>query len=298
MNKFLLILVLGTAFFAKGFCDAMSPTNLLALQYAERGFHSASKGYYDDAISNYVEAIKLNPNDTASYINLGHIYLKKGDCNSAITNFTIALALSPQSTSGYNERGIAYSKLMLFDQAVADFTRAIEIAPGNIRAIYNRGLGYISKKEYGRAIGDFTDGLKLDRTNKMIINSRGIAYMKLKRWDSAVQDFKTVLALDESDSEANNNMAWLLSTCPDDAYRNGRKAVFFSNKACEMAHWNKWYYLGTLAAAYAEAGDYDQAIKFQKQAMDLQGLKTDQQPEEQKKLELYQQHKPFRDNSN
>jgi tetratricopeptide (TPR) repeat protein len=98
----------------------------------------------------------------------------------------------------------------------------------------------------------------------------------------------------EPHPNALNDFAWFLATCPDDSQRNGKLAVTYATKACELSEWKQANFVGTLAAAYAEIGDFDAAVKYQKQAIAIGSDYPDKQVME-KALKMYQQRKPYRE---
>jgi hypothetical protein len=90
-----------------------------------------------------------------------------------------------------------------------------------------------------------------------------------------------------------NGRAWLRATCPEGRYRDGRKAVEDARKACDLSEWKNPNDLDTLAAAYAEAGDFTQAIKYQKQALDSPESRYDE--DGRKRLKLYESGQAYRE---
>jgi TPR repeat protein len=92
-----------------------------------------------------------------------------------------------------------------------------------------------------------------------------------------------------------NDFAWFLATCPDAAQRNGKQAVEYATKACELTEWKSANLIGTLAAAYAETEDFDTALKYQKQAMDIPDSDYPSREEMARSIELYRQRKPYRE---
>ena len=91
-------------------------------------------------------------------------------------------------------------------------------------------------------------------------------------------------------------MAWLKATAIDAKYRDGKAAVESAKKAMELAGPNPaWNYHGTLAAAYAEAGDFDKAVAEQTKALESKDIDKDERAKMEKRLELYKAKKPYRD---
>jgi hypothetical protein len=100
--------------------------------------------------------------------------------------------------------------------------------------------------------------------------------------------------LDPKDSAGFNSLGWLLSTCPGEALRDGRRALEAAQKACELTSWNKHGYVDTFAAALAETGAFDEAVKFQSQAMDLTDSADPECVGMEQRLALYAKHMPYR----
>jgi tetratricopeptide (TPR) repeat protein len=94
-----------------------------------------------------------------------------------------------------------------------------------------------------------------------------------------------------------NDLAWRRATSLDKENRNGPEAVAVATKACEMTDWKEWAYIDTLAAAHAEAGNFDQAIKYQKEGLLLAKAEPKLLAEARQRLSLYEQHKPYRENA-
>ena len=91
-----------------------------------------------------------------------------------------------------------------------------------------------------------------------------------------------------------NSLAWLRATCPEADVRNGKEAVELALKACELSEWKDWRMIDTLAAAYAEQGDFDGAIKYQKQVLQT-GKSSNEYDKIKRHLALYEQHTPYRE---
>ena len=88
--------------------------------------------------------------------------------------------------------------------------------------------------------------------------------------------------------------AWIFATCENPTYRNGKEAVEAAIEACELSRWKEAYCLESLAAAYAESGDFAAAVKWQVKAIELEADPKEKE-EYRARLKLFQEKKPYRE---
>jgi hypothetical protein len=93
---------------------------------------------------------------------------------------------------------------------------------------------------------------------------------------------------------AYGNFAWILATCPEGKVRDGKRAIQMATKACELTDWKSGRELSILAAAYAENGQFDEAVRYQTKALEDPVYRGPAGDGFRKRLELYQQKKPYR----
>jgi serine/threonine protein kinase/Flp pilus assembly protein TadD len=124
---------------------------------------------------------------------------------------------------------------------------------------------------------------------------RGSTNERKREYDEAVANYESAVKTDPGHALTYNALAGLLATCPEDEFRNGTKAIENATKACELTNWDNAQYVDTLAAAYAEAGDFDEAIKWQQKAIDLlpKEKRSRKQLVFEAKLKLYQSGRTY-----
>jgi Tfp pilus assembly protein PilF len=165
--------------------------------------------------------------------------------------------------------------------------------PGQPDVRMQLALYYLLNNETREAIAQYTQVLDLDAEHFLALRGRGDAYLNLGDHAAAIEDFARALAVEPEDSALLNNFAWVLATTPDDNLRDGKRAIELATKACELTDYEKPHILSTLAAAYAESGDFDTARKWSKQAVDMDDQEHDEQL--RKELASYEDNKPWRE---
>jgi phosphatidylglycerol:prolipoprotein diacylglycerol transferase len=130
---------------------------------------------------------------------------------------------------------------------------------------------------------------------------RSRAHFLKREYALAVEDLQTALQIDPQQAAAWERLAWIEATCPNASIRNGAQALKLAKKACSLASPETSEYAATLAAAYAEDGDFSQAAEIQRKALRLVSKTDDASlmalPRMREQLQGYEKDRPFRDES-
>ena len=159
-------------------------------------------------------------------------------------------------------------------------------------AYFNRGNAWGEKNEYGKAIADYNEAIRLDPKYVVAYNSLGYAWNLKKDYNQAITNYNEAIRLDPKNAYAYNSRARLWATCPDAKFRDGKKAVESAKKVMDLDKTKANWYAETLAAAYAESGDFVEAVRWQAKALEDPQLKSDEGA--RRRLELYKKEQPYR----
>jgi len=277
--------------------------------YYNRGLAWAYKRDLENAISDYTKALEIKKDFKDAYHNRGLLFSKMGKYNLAILDFTKALQLNPDNSQKLNiifNRAYAWSEMNHFEKAIEGYTEALKIHemskvnPSDLPEVYYyRGESWYGKGNLDNAISDYTKAIQKKPDYDKAIFRRADRLSENKDYASAIIDYEKAIGLNPENTLAHNNYSWLLSTCPNGRFRNGEKALKLALKANELIT-NEVIYLDTLAAAYAEKGNFEKAIQIEEKAVsllrndkrDLNKLKDDFK----KRLKSFKAEKPWRDN--
>jgi tetratricopeptide (TPR) repeat protein len=176
--------------------------------------------------------------------------------------------------------------------AIDDYTKAIALAPDDAAAYNGRGAARFRLGQYQTATQDFTTALRLNPTFAAAFVQRGDLYRDLGFYEHALADYQSAIRAEPRSSRGYHSVGWLLATCPDQRLRNPEESLRALATAQELDGAAPPATLDAIAAAYAAAGDFNQATKFVEQAIFT--APADEAATYQARLVLYQQNQPFR----
>lgn len=182
-----------------------------------------------------------------------------------------------------------------YDEALSTADQAVHLDASSAQAFYARGIAHHYKQDYDRALADYSQAIELAPTLAEAYSKRGMLLEQRGDHERAISDLNQAVLLQPEDATAYNNLAWLWATCPDARFRDGKKAVVSATRSCELSYWKEANNLDTLAASYAEAGDFEAAARCQKKAIDLAPKNEATLKSFQHRLELYGDREPYRE---
>jgi len=266
-----------------------------AVAHCNLGSALDRKGQTDEAIRQFQDAIRLKPDYVETHYNLGIAFAKKGQTVEAINQFEDAIRLRPDYAEAHNNLGNALMSMGRSDEAITNYRQALEINPDYFEVLNNLGTALAAKGQLAEAIENYRRAIQLNSTRPDTFVHLGMALEQSGRTREAVTEYREALRLNPNFLGALNNLAWILAASPDDQLRNGVEAVQLAEHACGLTHYGQPFFIGTLAAAYAEAGRFPEAISTAEKAEQLAadaGLRAVAAKNRQL-LELYRAGKPY-----
>ncbi|HXC36781.1 MAG TPA: tetratricopeptide repeat protein [Candidatus Acidoferrales bacterium] len=275
---------------------ALDPQNefawaMLGSEYSWHGDDSKAQ----DCIQ---RALTLNPRLGPAWHYLGRILIRKNDLPGAEQAFRSSL----ENTSLASERIDLFSGLgnVLATEgkdgdAAAAYRSSLELSPDQPGIQTKLGRLLFHDRKFDQAAVAFENAIRLKPDDDEAHFSLGLILQGKGRDSEAIAQYRRVVEVSPNSVAALNNLAWLLAADSDPALRNGTQAVALAEHACQLNRYQVAQVVGTLAAAYAEAGRFDDAVAAAQKAHDIALTAGDNQltARNAKLMELYKAHKAF-----
>lgn len=219
------------------------------------------------AVSVFSDQIAFDPFDAGAFYARGitRADLKRYDL--AISDFKQAIQLGPMYACGFIGRGNCWANTGEPIRAIADYTEAIRLEPNSAIAFANRARAWNTTGEFANAISDANEAIRIAPTYANAYSARAVAFGSTKRFAEAFADCDRIAAISAAGVSGYNDVAWVLAMSPDAGIRDGRKAVEFATKALSLTNGQDGGVLDTLAIAYAESADFNQAVAWEQKAI-------------------------------
>ena len=299
-----------------------------------RGLVLMKLGRESDALADFEKALELRPDNPGLLNAKAGLLLMQDRAEEALTSYDELIDLMPDNTLLRVQRARAYAALKRWDEALVDIDAALQDQPDNPELLIQRvelllnkpdldlaaatlkkvrdlvpdnptirlelARLFIATKRPRRALKLLDDLVKLQEGLKdvwRVYRLRADAYLNIPDHEKAVVDYEKVLAEQPDDDESLNNLAWLLATSPNEEVRNAERAIELGLKASELTEYKAPHILSTLAAGYAEAGDFEKAREWSQKAVELEEQDEESTVIDQlrQELESYRQEKPWRE---
>jgi tetratricopeptide (TPR) repeat protein len=287
------------------------------------------KGRLDEAMDHFKKVVKIAPTYADGYYNLGNALMQSGRLGEAMELFRKALEIQPSHIKANNNLGVALMRSGRPDEAIAYCQKAIDLNPDYAEAHYNLGAvfgvrGRLDEavEQYRKAIqikpnyadahgnlanvlatqGRLEEAIPEYRRTLELVPDSAQAHFRFgqalqAQWDfkAAITEYQRAMELNPQHLPAHLSLAWVLATSPGAALRDGNRAVELARKAERLGGGESPQILDTLAAAYAEAGRYPEAVETAKRALNLTATQNNQPLAEaiQARLKLYEAGSPY-----
>ncbi len=257
----------------------------------------------EEAIREYREALRIDPDESVANYNLGVTLIDAGRTDEAVSHFQKAVDANPNFAEAQNSLANALRTLNRPDEAIDHCRKALQSKPDYLAAYNNLGNLLTQRGRFEEAIDLYQKAMAVNphytlarRNLVAAYYAFGDALVGRSRFGEAAAQYRNALALQPDFAPACNRLARLLATCSDASVRNGPEAVALGQQAVELSSGQDPIALDTLAAAYAEAKHFSEAVQTARQALELA---TEQQKLAaaeaiRAKLQLYEAGKPFR----
>lgn len=326
--------VRGGAWFAKGRLDkavkdfdrAIRLAPRLSTAHANRSQLFLARHDYERALAAARESLKHDPAEAKTYLPIGQCWLAKGDDDRAMAAYNEAIRLDPKYGEARLERGKIHLRRGEYYKAMSDLNQAVQLLPKDADALEARSFIYSRLNAHEKSRADHIAAARIRKPSSSTQTQTSASVGKTNSTESSPPGNETWAAFLKRTFETKNeptngsvvktntatppaaetkpnpaqelnSSARRKATSADERYLDGPMAVEQATEACEKTDWKRADYVDTLAAAYAETGDFEAAINWQLKAIDMAAANSSFKAVAEERLELYRAGKPCREDS-
>ena len=244
------------------------------------------------ALEDFCAAVSHDATKWKAIHNRGVSLALHGKVEEALADFDQVLKLNPQFVNSRFNRAEIRAQQSLWQPAIDDYSEVLKQKADDLGALLGRGNALLKSGKLAEAQADFELVMRYSNTSAVAYAGRGDVHCAAGRWNQAGEDYRQAIKLDAKLGRAYRGVAWLLATCPVDQFRDRDLALQSAEKAIALDGDGDWTHLDALAAAQANAGRYGEAQATLEKAIHIA---PDQVAETlQTRLALYRDRKPFR----
>ncbi len=262
--------------------------------------------YWRNSETLWKHTLAITKDNDVAHTNFGMLLMERGQLDDALSQFQTALDIRSGSAHSHYDLslalihggiGNALARKGRLGEAIVHLRQAVEFQPDYADAHYNLGTALFQNGALDEAIAEWRKTLSIHPNDGGTHTSLGNALVQKGHLREAIGHYEAALQLEADPILPLNNLAWVLSVASDDALRNGARAVKLAREANRLSNENNPVFVRTLAAAYAEAGEFEEAIQTARRALQLASDLGERRFANriQEDVDLYQRRTPLRD---
>jgi len=257
------------------------------------GFALSEQGELDEAVRHFRHALEVEPKNVDAFVFQGIALTKKGEIPEAVRCFDTAVGLNPMNFNGRAGLAITLAMSGRPQDSLPHFRMAAEINPDNLDNRYNYGITLLGLGRWNEAEEQFT--FVLGKNPGYARAHGGLGEVLEARGDiaGAVRRHEEAHRLSPDDRGLLRSLAWILATASDPKFRDGARAVELARRLCTLTEYKQADAMDALAAALAQAGNFEEAKTWASRALEMTPLSDPRRGERTRLLSLYREKKPY-----
>ncbi|HUI07108.1 MAG TPA: tetratricopeptide repeat protein [Verrucomicrobiae bacterium] len=236
------------------------------------GLSAVQIRYWRNSETLFRHALNVTPDNPVAHEDLGKTLAEHGKLTEATAEFVAALRVRPNSATAHVNLANALAAQGKFSEAVAEYQAALRINPGSAEAHYNFGVALASQGKIQAALTEFATTRQLQPDHAQARYNLGALLANQGRIAEAIAEYREALRLKPGWALPLRGLAWIRATSPNPAFRNAKEAVQLAVRLGEVTRDQQADALDVLAAAYAEAGRFAEAVRTAKRAIELASM--------------------------
>ena len=255
------------------------------------------KDRIDDAIAQAQQAVSSHPESADAHGVLGAALARKGELGAALTELRAAVQLDPKLARAHYNLGNILLQRGQIDEAIGAYSVELQIQPNLPELHNNLAMALLRKQRSDPAFDHLKTALELNPNYAEARNNLAIALSQMGQMREAVVEWNKTLAIQPDHLDAQCNLAWIFATFPDSSIRNGSKAVELAQHALQLSDGRNARIWRLVAAAYAEAGQFGDAVQAAQNGLALAQAAGDSTLAQtlEMNIKLFQENTPLRD---
>ena len=229
------------------------------------GIKNAEKGNFNEGIQHFNKVLEIDPDNYLAYYNRGLAYKNMNEYKNAIADLNYCIKVDPSNSWPYFQLGGVWCDQGDLEKGIRFYSKAIEVNPNHIEPYGTRG---IMKSMLGRidsAVDDLNTAIEIDPQYPMLYIVKAQILELKGDCQAVIENYEKAMSFDPEKFNTKGDIAWILAACPDSNFRDGEKALELAAEFYDSDQNHE--ILRTVAAAYADIGDFENALIYQKKAI-------------------------------